>query len=85
MRERAIEKQDKYAHLVREVARMYHGFTVLMTPVVIGNLGETAALEEWLPHIVSFDDSMHGRLLSSIQRSALIANVRLIRSHFAHV
>jgi DNA polymerase III epsilon subunit-like protein len=82
--EKAIEKMEKYSGLAREVARMYKRYEVSVVPIVVGNLGETCALEEWLPSLSFVEDAVVRRkLLSNIQRVVLIANVRLLKAHLA--
>ena len=78
--EKADEKRAKYRGLKGDLATQHPGHKVLIVPAVVGNLGCVESLEKELGALQFLSVRQRHRLVANIQRTAVMASSRILRS-----
>ncbi len=78
IKKREVEKKQKYQDLAADLTKTYPGFKVVVTPIVLGDLGTIGDLKKHLNT---------GRIMNAqqinkfVQREVLCSAIHIIRRH----
>ncbi len=75
------EKLAKYQDLAADLARQWQGFSVVVIPVVLGDLGVITNLKRYLFKSRSLARGMVDDFMAKAQVKVLCDNVQLIKRH----
>ncbi len=78
---REQQKLQKYQELAADMAKQMPGYTIRVTPVVIGNLGLIRGLKEYLTKSQVMTDAAVHEFMGHAQREAICAAVKTIKRH----
>ncbi len=81
VQERERQKKAKYQELAADLATQFPGYRVTVTPVVIGDRGLLAGLQEHLRKSGVVEEKEVQSFVSAAQREVLCAGVQIIKRH----
>ena len=81
---RELEKRNKYARLKADLAKQWPGYTVVVIPVVVGDLGIVSDLREHLRRAKLLTGQEIWKLAVQAQRITLTSAVQIIKQHMTY-
>ena len=84
MVKRELEKRNKYTRLKADLAKQWPGYTVVVIPVVVGDLGIVSNLREHLRRAKLLTGPEIWKLAVQAQRVTLTSAVQTIKQHMTY-
>lgn len=84
MSEREKQKKSKYQELAADLATQWLGYMMMVTPVVVGDLGLVRGLKKHLTKMGLLTSGQIEKLVKEMQLEALSGAIWIIKRHMTY-